>query len=71
VPAARAASGVVCSSPAATPAFLSKRLLEMSAHLGQCLFHDNPEIVLETARVLGENAWVYFCPCWWYVSENK
>ena len=32
----------------------TRRMLELSSHLAQCLFHDNPEIVLETARVLGK-----------------
>mmetsp|Transcript_19900 Transcript_19900/g.44321 ORF Transcript_19900/g.44321 Transcript_19900/m.44321 type:complete len:213 (-) Transcript_19900:76-714(-) len=28
-------------------------MIELTTHLSQCLFHQNPEIVLETARVLG------------------
>ena len=32
----------------------TRRMIELSTHLAQCLFHDNTEIVLETARVLGK-----------------
>ena len=32
---------------------LEKSLLALSLHLSHCLFHENEEVVLETARVLG------------------
>ncbi len=33
---------------------MDRRLEELSVQLTQCLFHENEEVVLETARVLGE-----------------
>lgn len=32
---------------------LEKQLLLVSQQLADCLFHENPEIILETTRVLG------------------
>lgn len=32
---------------------MEQSLVGLSLHLSQCLFHENDEIVLETARVLG------------------
>ena len=34
-------------------------LVEMSHLLSNCLFHDNEEIVLETARALGNEYYIY------------
>jgi hypothetical protein len=39
---------------AKTNRILDRRLTELSVQLAQCLFHENEEVVLETARVLGE-----------------
>ena len=33
---------------------LEKQLVELSIQLTNCLFHENEEVVLESARALGE-----------------
>ncbi len=40
---------------------LEQRLVDLSVQLTQCLFHENEEVVLETARVLGESLWLCHC----------
>eukprot|EP01036_Dinobryon_divergens_P034222 gene34222-44208_t len=54
--AARQRDGTYASTPSiekSTIKKLEKSLLALSLHLSHCLFHENEEVVLETARVLG------------------
>jgi hypothetical protein len=52
--AVRTRQTALSAEDAKTSRVLDRRLTELSVQLAQCLFHENEEVVLETARVLGE-----------------
>jgi hypothetical protein len=41
---------------------LEKNNVTLSVHLSHCLFHENEEVVLETARVLGQIYYDFLLP---------